>query len=93
MYRRLSALHGASRHSAGARPVTAVIVITALALVAVVAALACLAIVIVGIHGEERAKTLTGAPRTWRRSLARKVLGYHATPASPAPRSHAGSRR
>jgi hypothetical protein len=71
----------------------AVIVITALVLTVAVAALACLAIVITGIHGEERGKTLTGAPRTWRGSLTRKVLGFHPDPAAPAPRSHASSRR
>ena len=54
---------------------TLVITILAVATFLAGAAIGFIAIIVIGIHREDRAKTLTNAPRTQAEAATRRVLG------------------
>ena len=63
------------------------------ALVIAAAALVVFAVVVVGIRGDERQMSLSVAPRTRTRAIARRFLGVHATSHRTVHRTHADTRR
>jgi hypothetical protein len=67
---------------------TFAITLTAIAIVLSAAAIVILAILVTAIRGDDRAKNLTGAPRTRTEQATRRLLGVGVrTPGSPTPPS------
>ena len=71
----------------------ALVLIVITVLVLALAAITTLAMVIVGIHGEERRKSIASPPRTCTGTLARRVMGVRADPARNPHRTRADARR
>ena len=69
------------------------ILIAVVTLVLAAAVLAALVVIVVGIHGDERRMSLSAAPRTRTRAIARRVLGVRSAPHHTVHRARADARR
>jgi hypothetical protein len=70
-----------------------VVALSLLVLVLALAAVAVIVMVVAGIRGDERRMSLSDAPTTRVRAVARRVLGVHATTENTIQRARADVRR